>query len=242
MRPRSERFGALVAVALTCAAAMPLAAQVSSGESLRTVRVGSGPWRVVLLHGYGAPGDDLVPVARTLASTVPGATFIVPAAPYPARGGGGRTGGGRVWYELEQPDTDAQEADAVARLDALVDALVAEGVPSEHVIVGGFSQGAILSLDLARVGRHRLGGVALLSGRAVEHAHADDTRLASLPVFSAHGRRDARIPFARGEAAVELARAAGADVTFVPFDGVHEIPASVLDALAAWLRARIATR
>lgn len=233
----APRRAAWIAAALIGAAALPLAAQVSSGAPLESVRVGHGAWRVVLLHGYGAPGDDLLPVARTLASTVPGATFVVPAAPTPAHGGGGR-----VWYELEQPDTDAQEADAVARLDALVDVLVAEGVPSEHVIVGGFSQGAILSLDLARVGRHHLGGVALLSGRAVPHAHADDTRLAGLPVFSAHGRRDARIPFARGEAAVELARAAGADVTFVPFDGVHEIPASVIDALGAWLRARVSAR
>lgn len=222
------RWAALVVLFLL---SLPAGAQVSSAAPLTTVVRGRGAWRVVLLHGYGAPGDDLVPLAERLSARVP-ATFVVPAAPRVAR----FDPEGRLWYEIDAPDSDAQARDVAMRLDTLIDSL---GVPSEHVIVGGFSQGAILSGVLAREGRHRLGGIVVLSGRPLAHGPASDTRLGHLPIFAAHGRSDPRIPFARGQAFVDLAQHAGASVTFVPFEGGHEIPASVVDALATWLAQRV---
>src|SRR5437868_14079800 len=65
-----------------------------------------GGTAVVVLHGWGAPGDDLVGLARMLASAHPRVRFFVPAAPLP------EVGGGRAWWHL-----DARAAPEHARDD-----------------------------------------------------------------------------------------------------------------------------
>ncbi len=57
----------------------------------------------------------------------------------------------------------------------------------------------------------------------------------SLPIFIAHGRNDGVLPFAIADRFRTKLQAAGMDVTWVPFDGGHEIPASVVEALNAFL-------
>jgi len=201
---------------------------------LTAVTRGTGAWRVLLLHGYGSPPGDLESLADTLSARVPGATFVVPTSPLAWHG----DPRGRVWFDQHDADANAQIRRARNAIDGLLDELeTSDGVPSTHVIVGGFSQGAILSIEMALAGRHRLGGIAPLSGRALGHPQSSYARLANLPIFEAHGRADPMVPFARGEAFVTRARAAGADVQFEIFDGVHEIPPSVEDALATWLDA-----
>jgi phospholipase/carboxylesterase len=224
--------GALAAALALVFALVPLA----SGQSIEPLEVtsvtrGSGAWCVILLHGYGSPPDDLVPIADVLAARVP-ARFVVPASPLPWHG----DMRGRVWFDQHHEDANREIRVARATIDHLVET---SGVPSEHVIVAGFSQGAILSIEMALAGRHRLGGIAALSGRALGHPASSYRRLSGLPIFESHGRADPMVPFARGETFVTRAREAGADVTFVPFEGVHEIPDAVIDALATWLAARM---
>ena len=225
----------VVALALTLPVHAQPGARADPLPGMTIVTRGSGAWRVVLLHGYGSPPDDLVSLADELVPRVPSATFVVPGSPLPWHG----DMRGRVWFDQHDEDASAQIRRARAAIDGLVDGFEHEGVPSEHVIIGGFSQGAILSIEMALAGRHRLGGIAPLSGRALGHPESSYARLAHLPVFEAHGRADPLVPFARGEAFVTRARAAGADVQFEIFDGVHEIPSSIVDALATWLSAHV---
>ena len=215
----------LAAAALLLALAMPARAQRAP---LPSVSIGSGEWHVVLLHGYGAPADDLVPLARTLSARV-AATFDVPGAPMPL------PGGGEQWFPIHG---DAVDADVRAACTAVQWLIEGSGVSPSHVIVGGFSQGAMMSIEMA-LGPLRLGGIAVLSGRALEHPPASYARLSGLPIFASHGRSDPRIPYDRGAAFVTRARENGADVTFVPFDGGHAIPPAVEDALAGWLSAHV---
>jgi phospholipase/carboxylesterase len=186
-----------------------------------------------LLHGYGSRPDDLVLLAETLADRVD-ARFIVPAAPRPFRGGSG----GRVWFDQHLPDAQTQIRAARSEIDGVIETLQARGVESRHVIVAGFSQGAILSIEMALAGRHALRGIAVLSGRALGHPAQDYRRLAGLPIFSSHGRNDSRVPFARGELFVKRARSSGANVHFEAFDGDHEIPPPIVTALMDWLAER----
>jgi phospholipase/carboxylesterase len=228
---RSDAMRAL-ALAMVLALSSLAHAQTITPLTVTTVARGSGAWRVILLHGYGSPPDDLVPLAETLSTRVH-ATFVVPGSPLPWHG----DPRGRVWFDQHHDDAAREIRVARATIDALIDD---QRVPEEHVIVGGFSQGAILSIEMALAGRHRhLGGIAVLSGRALDHPASAYARLAHLPVFESHGRADPLVPFARGERFVTRAREAGADVQFETFDGVHEIPARIIAALATWLAARV---
>jgi phospholipase/carboxylesterase len=193
----------------------------------------TSPRAVVLLHGYGSHPADLVPLAEELAARVD-ARFIVPAAPRPFRGGPG----GRVWFDQHLPDAQAQIRASRSEIDGVIETLQARGIAPGHVIVAGFSQGAILAIDMALAGRHPLCGIAVLSGRALGHPAQSYRRLAGLPIFSSHGRNDTRVLFSRGQRFVERARASGAEVRFEAFDGDHEIPTAIVAAFGDWLLER----
>jgi phospholipase/carboxylesterase len=209
---------------------------------------GDGPL-VVLLHGFGAPGDDLASLWRVVDAPA-GTRWAFPAAPIALDGAGP---GARAWWMIDidrrlraaergQLDAIAREvpdglAAARERIVATLDALEEQLRPS-RVVLGGFSQGSMLSCDVAlRTGR-ALAGLALLSGTVVaqDEWSALATKRAGLPVFQSHGASDPLLPFSQAEALRDLLRGGGADVTWSPFRGGHEIPGAVLDGLGAWLR------
>ncbi|MGD0675527.1 MAG: phospholipase, partial [Polyangiaceae bacterium] len=161
---------------------------------------GDGPV-VVLLHGFGAPGDDLVPIGRALKA--PRDTrFVFPEAPLSL---GGAAAGGRAWWwiDLEErirrraaQDTDVSEVpsglhDARAKIERLLVATErALHPPPGKIVLGGFSQGAMLSLDVALASNATLAGILLMSGShiaAKEWAARFETRR-GLPVFMSHGQ------------------------------------------------------
>ena len=216
---------------------------------------GAGP-ALLLCHGYGAPGDDLVGLARVL-DVGAGTRFFVPEAPHGVDTGMG--GAGRAWWTIDMARMqlaiargDVRDLDetpdgleaATASLTACIDELVAaHAVDPARLVIGGFSQGAMLTTELVLHDPRPFAGLAVLSGTVVSRARwelAAAARAAGLHVLASHGRRDPILPFAGAEALVALLRAAGAEVTFLPFNGQHEIPGSVLDALAKLCRTRLA--
>jgi phospholipase/carboxylesterase len=219
--------GASMSIALVLLASATHAQPAWGG--LDVVERGAGACAVVLLHGYGSAPDDLVPLGESLASQVP-ARFVMPAAPRPFRGGPP----GRVWFDQHESDVSDQIRAARGAVDGVIETLRARG--ATRVVVGGFSQGAILSIDMALAGAHRPDAIAVLSGRALGHPRSSYRRLHALPIFESHGTADSMVPFARGETFATRAREAGAEVRFERFDGDHEIPPAVVTALASWLR------
>ena len=211
---------------------------------------GEGPL-VVLLHGFGAPGTDLVPLARVM--EVDRATrFAFPEAPLelPAA-----YGGGRAWWMLdmaklqramvrgvprdlrsELPEGLPEAREKLARtLEALTEALT---VPEGQLVLGGFSQGAMLSCDQALHSDRALAGLGLLSGAYVAEAWWKErfANRENLRVFQSHGRRDPILAFDAAERLRAAMEGAGWDVRWHPFGGAHEIPMGVLDELAAFVR------
>jgi phospholipase/carboxylesterase len=213
---------------------------------------GDGPL-VVLLHGFGAPGEDLVSLWRVIDAPA-GTRWAFPAAPLSLEGVG--YGAGRAWWmidierhlmAMQRGETDAPRQapagmdEAREKVVAMLDELEAWVRPSK-VVLGGFSQGAMVSCDVAlRTGRP-LAGIALLSG-TLTASDEWEPRAASrrgLPVFQSHGTADQMLPYARAEMLRDLLRGAGAEVTWLSFRGGHEIPSTVVDALGKWLRATLA--
>jgi phospholipase/carboxylesterase len=211
---------------------------------------GDGPV-VVLLHGFGAPGDDLAPLWRVI-DAPPGTRWVFPEAPIAVPG----MGGGRAWWmidverfiraqergqidELERDEPPGMEL-ARERLGGLLDAVDAVLRPT-RLLLGGFSQGAMLSCDVALRSARPLAGIALLSGTLLARdrwAGLVETRR-GLRVFQSHGTGDPLLPFAQAEKLRELLRAGGAEVTWLAFRGGHEIPAQVVDALGRWARSTL---
>ena len=210
---------------------------------------GDGPL-VVLLHGYGAPGEDLVPLYRQL--QVPHEVrFAFPAAPLDLGKELGRAyAGGRAWWMIDlavfeaaargepRPDRSAAVPAGLAAArdiaERAVRALQRElGATPKTTVLGGFSQGAMLSLDIALRATEKPAALALMSGSIVASSEWGPLfpSLAGLPVLQSHGRSDPILPFATAEKLRGLLGEAGAAVNFVEFAGGHTITSGVLSGL-----------
>ena len=208
---------------------------------------GDGPL-LLLMHGFGAPGNDLVPLWRQL--VVPRETrFAFPEAPtqLDAYGPGIDS---RAWWmiDMERLERAMQSgevrdlsrevpeglAEANAQLNALLDELTERfDVRPEQLVIGGFSQGAMLACDVLLRSERRFAGLAVLSGSLVaEHEWVPlMQRCRGLPILISHGKSDPILPYALAERLRDRFVEAGADVEFVPFNGGHGIADGVLDAL-----------
>lgn len=209
---------------------------------------GDGPL-VVLLHGFGAPGDDLVPLADFI--DVPAGTrFLFPEAPLAMPS----LWGGRAWWMLdigaleasiasgEPRDLSGGKPDGMAGVHAQVVAMLeaawpALGATPEHTVLGGFSQGSMLSADVALATDWPLAGLVLLSSTLVDAGTwaARAPSRAGLPVFQSHGTADPLLPLVAAERLRDLLAEAGLRVDWHRFPGGHEIPPPVLAALGAFL-------
>jgi len=145
---------------------------------------------VVLVHGYGSDGDDLIGLAPHWQKQLPGAAFAAPHAPDPVPGSGGYQ-----WFPISRIDPHEMQkgVESVGPvLDRFLDAELARlSLPGDRLILVGFSQGTMLSLH---VGLRRavppaaiVGLSGLLAGPAPERADGP-------PVFLAHGDADQVIP------------------------------------------------
>jgi phospholipase/carboxylesterase len=237
-----RRSSARIAAPAEAAGAPSSPSSSAPWGGLGVVRVSSmregerGGTAVIVLHGWGAPGADLVPIAEELKR--PGVRFFVPAAPLP------EVGGGRAWWHLD-PHTrpphaatdrvapDFRPSPPVVAARTAVQALIATVVDRyapETVALLGFSQGAMLSIDVALAAKPAVARVVAMSGvLLVDSVPALIAPHAVKPRFLlSHGRQDPVVPFASGTRAKELLEAHAFPVTWRPFDGGHEIPPPVL--------------
>lgn len=218
---------------------------------------------VVLCHGYGAPGDDLVPLAGELASAMPAeiastVRFVFPEAPL-SLADVGFMGEGRAWWPIDIEELlSADRGNPQARRSALVpeealtarrllmgalDALARQtGLPYSRFVLGGFSQGAMLATDVTLRLEEAPAALAILSGTLISEtdwAKRAPTRR-GLKVLQSHGTRDPLLPYANAVALQQLLTASGLDVEFIPFAGEHTIPLEALSRLAKLIAASAA--
>ncbi|MGH7230198.1 MAG: alpha/beta hydrolase [Nitrospiraceae bacterium] len=216
---------------------------------------GNGPL-VVLLHGFGAPGDDLVSLSPLL-ETPRGTRFAFPEGPLSLRMGFGES---RAWWMLDleglqreraagrardlSRDIPAGLSDARTQMIALLGEMEHRlGGDPRKTVLGGFSQGAMLALDIALRMDRPFAGLVLLSGTLVAKQEWVPLmpKRRGLPVLQSHGSADTILPFFLAEQLRDLLSKAGLAVEWVPFRGAHEIPDQVLTRMKAFLGRVIAT-
>jgi phospholipase/carboxylesterase len=203
-------------------------------RALERPAAGEPEGALVLLHGRGADERDLFPLLdaldpeRRLLGITPRAPLSLPP-------------GGAHWYRLggiptPDPETFWPTFDAAA---AFLDALP---VPMEQVVLGGFSQGAVMSWALGLgAGRPRPAAILAMSGFMPE-VPGFELELGGLdgyPVAVVHGSLDPVIPVEFGRAAAERARAAGADLLWRETPVPHTIDPRLLPELQAFVAAAV---
>ena len=164
---------------------------------------------VVLLHGYGADGNDLISLAPLWARVLPHTLFVSPHAPFPCE----INPAGRHWYGFEGASPEmilAGTRAAASLIDSYIDALIEEtGVPAARIALGGFSQGAMMALHVAPRRRAALAGVLGFSGALIAPERLAEETLTKPPILLVHGDADPVVPHGSMLRAAEALGAAG---------------------------------
>jgi phospholipase/carboxylesterase len=142
---------------------------------------------VVLLHGYGADGNDLIGLAQPLSSILPSAAFVAPDAPQPCPGARFQ------WFAIAELDPERMHEgvlSAAPALEAFIDAELRRlSLTADRLILIGFSQGTMMALHLG-LGTRRPAAIVGFSGMLTGPPKIGEAP----PVFLAHGGADPLIP------------------------------------------------
>jgi len=215
---------------------------------------------VILCHGFGAPGTDLVGLGRELldshASIADAVQFIFPEAPLSLDSVG--MFGARAWWHLDMEllqaaaqggtfrdlrnDRPEGLPEAREKLIALIDEVRERtGLPMSRIVLGGFSQGSMLATDVALRLKEPPAHLCVWSGTLLNEEVWRElaAKRGPLNILQSHGRHDPILPF---EAAIwlrEMFDESGFEVDFIEFPGIHTIPhpasvsfAQILDRLS----------
>jgi phospholipase/carboxylesterase len=211
---------------------------------------------VILCHGFGAPANDLVglaPALRQLSPALSDVRFVFPHGPLPLEFGPDA----RAWWPIDMEAlmslrargpaaiADYRQAEppglpaARAALKGLLEILSREE-PMGSMVLGGFSQGAMLTCDTALTLEEAPAGLIALSGTLLKETAWREraSKRQGLPVFISHGRADMVLDFFAAQQLEQVLAHAGLKTEFHPFDDGHTIPPQVLKSLAGWLTER----
>jgi phospholipase/carboxylesterase len=198
---------------------------------------------VIWLHGLGADGHDFASLVPELdLSGCPPIRFIFPHAPsMPVTVNGGYMM--PAWYDILGPNLISQQDAAGIQASeraivALIAHEVARGIPAEHIVLAGFSQGCAMALHTGLRLPHRLAGIMALSGylplvdRLAAERHPAN---AQTPVFMAHGTQDPVVVIARGEASRDALATLGQPVQWHSYPMPHSLHPREIADISAFL-------
>lgn len=202
---------------------------------------------IVLFHGYGASAYDLYPLHQVIGAP-PGTNWIFPDGHLPVPLGPGYFG--RAWFPIDMEALNrammmgtyrdfsgSTPAGLEEARDKALGMLSALGIPFNELIIGGFSQGAMLSTDLALRHESNPKGLVILSGTLLNRDIWAELLLkkGSLTFFQSHGRNDPVLGYPPAKELNEMLRSSGMVGEFVSFPGGHEIPYEVIEGVTRYI-------
>lgn len=190
---------------------------------------------VILLHGYGSNGDDLISLARMIQPALPRAAFVAPNAPSQIP----RMAAAHQWWPIEtfsMAERAAGAAAAAPTLDAFItQELEAAGLPSDRALLVGFSQGTMMALHVGLRRAKPIAGIVGISGMLVAPELLEAELASRPPVLLIHGTQDDVVPFRSMELASTALTAAGVPVETHISPGVaHSVGPDGLAAATAF--------
>ncbi|HEU4625538.1 MAG TPA: dienelactone hydrolase family protein [Steroidobacteraceae bacterium] len=199
---------------------------------------------VIWMHGLGADGHDFEPIVPELVRPNERALrFVFPNAPV-------RTvtiNAGyamRAWYDIIGIDRHSQQDEAGIRAsDAIVRGLIRRenerGIPTNRIVLAGFSQGGAMSLMTGTRYPEKLAGIMALSCYMLLAPKLEAERSSAngaTPIFMAHGTQDPVVPYALGEESRQLLEKLGYPVEWHSYPMPHSVCVEEVADIAAWLR------
>lgn len=189
-----------------------------SGPSFPPASGGKPKQLVILLHGYGADGQDLIGLAPQWSSFLPDAEFVSPDAPFPCE----MSPHGRQWFGItdRRPETMLAGVRMAAPIvdDFISEQLAQRGLDDSQLALVGFSQGTMMSLFVALRRERPCAAVVGYSGRLIGAELLADELRSRPPMLLVHGDADPMVPVQCLPEAVEALQAAGVQV------GAHVSP------------------
>ena len=198
---------------------------------------------VVLLHGYGADGTDLLGLAEPLAPHMPNTVFVAPDAPEKCK----NNPFGFQWFPIPWLDGSSAEAAessqkvSAGKLDRFLDEMLeAEGLRPDRMVLLGFSQGTMMSLHVAPRRRDPVAGVVGFSGRLLAPDRLAAEAVSKPPVVLIHGDADDIVPVASLREAGEALTQAGFETYAHIMKGTaHGIAPDGLSVALAFMRDKL---
>jgi phospholipase/carboxylesterase len=179
---------------------------------------------VILLHGYGSNGEDLIPLALDWRSALPDTAFVSPDAPEPCPG----APDGYQWWGITSFDRAARVAGveaAAPALEAFIDAELARyGLTESALALVGFSQGTMMALHVGPRRPRQLAGILGYSGMLADEAGLTGPAITRPPILLIHGDADPMVPISALAQSEEALSRNGFDVeTYVSRGLGHSI-------------------
>lgn len=192
---------------------------------------------VVLLHGYGSDGQDLIGIGDQWKHDMPGTVFISPDAPYPCE----ISPMGRQWFSLAEYTMPAMEREVVGVwpvLDKYLDDVLAHyTLPDSRMILGGFSQGCMMSLYALPRRNKPCAGILGYSGRLLGENALHDSKNTKTPVHLIHGEADSIVAVDAWDYATKTLEENGYSVTGYTTPGLpHGIDANGITSGADFIK------
>lgn len=198
---------------------------------------------IIWLHGLGASADDFVPAIPHLGlSAAPSIRFVFPQAPArPITVNGGAVMPG--WYDIKGMDIkDKEDLPGMTASQAALETLIVEqqrqGVPSENILLAGFSQGGAVAYYTGIRSSHKIAGIMALSTYLpfIDHTQSEQSGVnLSVPILAMHGTADPVVPLSTGKLSAESLSVLGYRIDWREYPMEHSVIPEQLSDIGVWI-------
>jgi len=185
---------------------------------------------VICMHGRGADANDLADLAPMLDGS-DGYRFLFPNAPKPFEPYRGMQWGW-TWFDDLPPEPKSFAESRALLLDFIDQAVARFEVPDGKLIISGFSQGGVMSIDCGFRTKQRVAGIVVLSGAAYDD---DLPQIHPIPTFIAHGLDDEVLPIVEARRARRILEEHGVEPEYHELPIGHQVSAEEIELVRQFI-------